>query len=95
MQYAGTQAGLIVSDIAACESVVHIVDNLLLPEPTSSVPSFQPSPQDVLQALSQTGRCLCCLTVGQEFGVLSCQALKDHQIPGSDGHCCSDSGLGM
>lgn len=53
--YAGTQAGLIVSDIAACGSVVHVVDNLLLPKPTSKAPSFQPSSQDVLDALSQTG----------------------------------------
>lgn len=55
VRYAGNQAAVIVTDIEACDSVVHIVDSLLLPKPTSAAPPFQPSPEDVLLALAQSG----------------------------------------
>ena len=54
IQYAGTQAAILVPDIPACGSVVHIVDSLLLPPPARA-PSFQPSPDDILTALTIMG----------------------------------------
>lgn len=52
VESAGSTAAIAVPDIPACESVIHMVDALLLPQPPNNV-TFQASYQSVLASLPQ------------------------------------------